>query len=418
MTKTIQSIETQCQLAKTGSYKLSKLSTSDKNTILKQMAKDLLAAKDHILTENQKDKDDAVKNNIEASLLDRLALTGDRIDSISESIRHIASLKDPIGDTLAGWVQKDGLRISKVRVPIGVIGMIYEARPNVTADAISLCVKTGNAVVLRGSSSAYRSNKAIADALKTSLDSYNCSDAVQLLEDCTREGVKDFVRQNKTLDLIIPRGGAALIQNVISTSTVPTIETGVGNCHVYLDKDADLPKAISISLNSKTHRPSVCNACETILIHQDLASSCLPILIEELQKQGVDIRGCERTQGFGNSITLATSEDWATEFHGLTLAIKVVDSLEEALSHIRTYGTLHTEAIVSENITAIETFKSDVDASAVLVNTSTRFTDGGEFGFGAEIGISTQKLHARGPMGLPELTSYKYIVEGQGQIRK
>lgn len=412
-----KSIELQCQLAKQSAPILSQLSSETKNTILTAMASALVKHTSFILQENEKDLEDAIQNNTSTSLLDRLKLTTNRIQAISNSILDVVNLHDPIGDVLSKWTQKDNLTISKVRVPIGVIGMIYEARPNVTADAIALCIKTNNAVVLRGSSSAYRSNKAIADVLRDCLTPYHCNDAIQLLDDCSRDGVKKFVCQRGTLDLIIPRGGASLIKNIVETATVPTIETGSGNCHVYIDKNADINKAISIAINSKVHRPSVCNSCETILVHKDIASSILPVLIQELQKNNVEIRGCEYTQRFDSTIKLATTEDWETEFNDLIVAIKIVETIQEAITHIHTYGTQHTEAIVSEDEESITLFKATIDAAAIMVNASTRFTDGGEFGFGAEIGISTQKLHARGPMGLPELTSYKYIVEGTGQVR-
>jgi len=418
MTIDIRSIETQCSLAKKASYLLSQLSTKDKNIILNTMADTLITHADSVLSANEIDISNAKKNGTSESLLDRLKLTLDRVNAIAESIRDVSKLQDPIGEILAKWTQKDNLLISKARVPIGVIGMIYEARPNVTVDAISLCIKTNNAVVLRGSSSAYHSNSAIATLLSDCLTPYNCTDAIQLLDDCSREGVKRFVCQRDTLDLIIPRGGAELIKNVVQTATVPTIETGSGNCHVYIDKDADLTKAIAIAVNSKVHRPSVCNSCETILVHQDIAPSVLPVLIQELQKNNVEVRGCEKTLAFDKDLKKAIPEDWNTEFNDLIVAVKIISSIDDAIHHIQTYGTRHTEAIVSENHIATDLFKSQIDAAAVMINTSTRFTDGGEFGFGAEIGISTQKLHARGPMGLPELTSYKFIVEGNGQIRK
>ena len=382
------------------------------------MAKGLRDAISIILKENQKDIRNGKNNGLTNALIDRLTLTEIRLENIATAIESISHLNDPIGETLSEWTQKDGLNIKKIRVPMGVIGMIYEARPNVTADAISLAIKTSNCIVLRGSSSAYHSNKAITDTLKVAAKSAGLpEDAIQLLEDTSRESVSTFVQMKDYLNLIIPRGGAGLIQRVCESATVPTIETGVGNCHVYVDKDANLDTAHDIILNSKLHRPSVCNAAESILIHHDIASVFLPKILQSLSDQNVEIRGCETTCKLFNTAKQATSEDWATEYLGLTVSVKIIPSLENAIQHIHDHGSMHTEVIVSENRTAISQFQQEIDASTVISNASSRFTDGGEFGFGAEIGISTQKLHARGPMGLPEITSYKYIVSGNGQIR-
>lgn len=414
----IKSIESQCRDAKEASVVLANLGSEAKNNALKAMAKALIDHTETILSENQKDLENGKRNGLSTQLLDRLTLTKERIEGISESILVVEKLKDPIGEILSGWVQPNGLKIEKVRVPLGVIGLIYEARPNVTADATSLALKSSNAVVLRGSSSAYQSNKAIAHTLKQAAKPFGVPEnAIQLLEDTSREGVTAFVQMNDYLSVVIPRGGAGLIQSVLKTATVPSIETGIGNCHVYIDKDADLVKAGPLVINSKTHRPSVCNSAESLLVHADIAQEFLPGLLNDLVSYGVEIRGCEKTCLLFSQATPASEEDWAEEFLSLILSVKVVDTLDEALAHIRTYGSLHSEAIVSENVTSINRFVQEVDAAAVLVNASTRFTDGGEFGFGAEMGISTQKLHARGPMGLAELTTYKYIVRGEGQIR-
>lgn len=413
------SIETQCQKAYKVSGILGNASSLLKNVAFEKMAGAILAHQDLILQANQKDIELGKQNGLSAALLDRLALNERRIQDISDSFLTVKDLADPVGEMMAGWTRPNGLRISKVRVPLGVIGIIYEARPNVTADAIGLCIKTGNCVVLRGSSSAYHSNKAIADTLKTALRETGLpEDAIQLLEDTSRDSVKEFLTMNRYLSVVIPRGGAGLIQTVVQSATVPTIETGVGNCHVYVDESANLKSALDIILNAKVQRPSVCNACETLLVHQKVAGDFLPKAIQALQEQKVEIRGCTKTKALVSSVKLATEDDWKTEFLDLILAVKVVDSLEEAIAHINTYGSKHTEAIVSENVSAINQFKQHIDAAVVMVNASTRFTDGGEFGFGAEMGISTQKLHARGPMGLAELTTYKYIVEGNGHIRK
>jgi glutamate-5-semialdehyde dehydrogenase len=418
MTTLTLTVKEQCKRAHAASRYMNRLSTDQKNHALQQMAKGLRDAISIILEANQKDISNGKNNDLTNALIDRLTLTETRLEDIATTIESISHLNDPIGETLSEWTQKDGLNIKKIRVPMGVIGMIYEARPNVTADAISLAIKTSNCIVLRGSSSAYHSNKAITDTLKVAAKSAGIpEDAIQLLEDTSRESVSTFVQMKDYLNLIIPRGGAGLIQRVCESATVPTIETGVGNCHVYVDKDANLDTAHDIILNSKLHRPSVCNAAESMLIHHDISSVFLPKVLQSLSDQNVEIRGCETTCKLFNTAKQATSEDWATEYLGLTVSVKVVPSLEDAIQHIHEHGSMHTEVIVSENRTAVSQFQQEIDASTVISNASSRFTDGGEFGFGAEIGISTQKLHARGPMGLPEITSYKYIVSGDGQIR-
>ena len=414
----MQTVKTQCQKAKLAHIKTGTLSTNLKNEILIKMADALESNTPHIIEQNARDLANGRVNQISTALMDRLSLTKDRIKAIADSIRDIAKLQDPIGDILDKWTLPNGLEIQKKRVPFGVIGMIYEARPNVTADAVALTFKTGNAVVLRGSSSAYHSNFAIAETLKTALQDYEISkDFIQLLEDTSRESVTEFLQMKDCLDLVIPRGSADLIQRVVEQATVPTIETGSGICHVYIDSHADLKTAEEIVINAKTQRPSVCNACETILVHESIAQDFLPSVTKHLKDAGVELRGDEKTLSIIDCLS-ATDSDWSTEYNDMILSIKIVSSLNDAIEHIRHFGTKHTEAIVSSDAQSIENFLNSVDASTVISNASTRFTDGGEFGFGAEIGISTQKLHARGPMGLPEITSYKYTVKGTGQIRK
>jgi len=415
----VTSIKTQCEKAYAASYDLACLSPLIKNHALQIMADSLLKETAYILKENQKDLNLGKKKRLTNALLDRLTLSKARIHDIANNLRALQNTADPIGKIDDGWKLPNGIDIQKVRVPLGVVGIIYEARPNVTADAIGLCLKTGNSIVLRGSSSAFQSNLALCTVLKNAAKQSGVnSDAIQLLEDTSRSGVEDFVRMKKYLSVIIPRGGAALIQNVVKNATVPTIETGVGNCHIYIDKDADLDKALAIVINAKVQRPSVCNACETVLVHSDISSIFIPRLVNALQKNNVTIRGCHLTKALAPTVSSAQPSDWKDEFLDLVLAVKIVSSIDDAIQHIRTYGTLHTEAIISENISAISHFQQAVDAAAIVINASTRFTDGGEFGFGAEMGISTQKLHARGPMGLHELTTYKYIVKGSGQIRE
>ncbi len=418
MAHTSNRVEDQCKAAYLASPKLMPASTELKNKALSKMAEIILTEKTAITIENKKDIENGQKNGLTKALIDRLTLTEDRLQGISDSLKSLIALDDPIGDVVEEITRPNGLKIKKVRVPMGVIGMIYEARPNVTADAIGLAIKTGNAVVLRGSSSAYHSNRIIADLLTSCLESTGLpGDAIQLLEDVSRDSVDTFVKMKEYLSLIIPRGGAGLIQRVCETATVPTIETGVGNCHVYIDQDADIKKGLDIMINAKTHRPSVCNAAETMLVHQNIAKEFLPEAISKLKELGVEIRGCAKTKAIVSDISDATDDDWDTEYLDLILAVKVVSSVDEAISHIQKHGTLHSEAIVTENRDAADKFTSEIDAAAVLVNASTRFVGGGEFGFGAEIGISTQKLHARGPMGTRELTTTKFVVIGDGQVR-
>jgi glutamate-5-semialdehyde dehydrogenase len=350
-------------------------------------------------------------------MVDRLTLTAERVAAMADGLRQLAALPDPVGDVVRGSTLANGLELRQIRVPFGVVGIIYEGRPNVTADAAGICLKSGNAVLLRGSGSAQSSNAAIVSVLRKAVaDAHLPTNSIQLLDATTRDSVKDLMRARGLVDVLIPRGGASLIKTVVEESTVPVIETGVGNCHVYVDEDADLEKALGVVLNSKTQRLSTCNTAESLLVHSALAESFLPLVIEELVSAGVTVHGDPRVAGF-DGVVPATQEDWGTEYLSADIAVAVVDSLDDALDHIRRWGTGHTEAIVTESLVAARRFAARVDAAAVMINASTRFTDGGEFGFGAEIGISTQKLHARGPMGLPELTSTKYIVTGNGHTR-
>ncbi len=416
----MRTIESQCQAAREAFDDTPVLSTSTKNRILLEIADALVVHTSYILIENLKDVNRGREAGLDSAMLDRLTLTADRIQGMADGVRAVASLDDPVGEELAAWtVEHSGLSVQKIRVPIGVIGMIYEARPNVTIDAASLCFKTGNAVVLRGSSSAFESNSALVEIMHDVMQRHDVTrDLIQLLDDTSREGVDTFVRLNQFLHLMIPRGGASLIQHVVQTATVPTIETGAGNCHIFVDREANLDRAIPIIVNAKVQRPSVCNALETVIIHQQISREFLPRLVEALAPYSVILKGDDAARTIIPSILPATEEDWAHEFLGLTLAVKLVSSLGEAEAHIRQYGTKHTEVIVTEDARRANHFVKTVDAAAVGVNVSTRFTDGGEFGFGAEIGISTQMLHARGPMGLPELTSYKYVMTGDYLVRK
>ncbi len=406
--------------AKAASRFLAVASAAQKNQALECMAQALLDNSGGILEHNKLDREAAAAGGMTPSLLDRLTLTHARIEGMAQGIRDVAALRDPVGEVIDGSVRPNGLRIQKTRVPLGVVGIIYEARPNVTSDAAALCLKAGNAVILRGGKEALQSNMAIANALREGLKAAAMpADAVQLVEDTSRETAAEMMRLRGFIDVLIPRGGAGLIRAVVENSTVPVIETGVGNCHIYVDALAQEDMAVAIAVNAKTSRPSVCNAAETLLIHESAAQRMLPRLAEALMQAGVELRGCERTCALLNDprIREATAEDWATEYLDYIMAVRVVSSLAEAVEHITTYGTGHSECIVTDSYEAAESFTAQVDAAAVYVNASTRFTDGGEFGMGAEIGISTQKLHARGPMGLQELTTVKYVVHGSGQIR-
>ncbi|MEH7382063.1 glutamate-5-semialdehyde dehydrogenase [Bacillus sp. JJ1533] len=404
--------------AKKAASILAKATTEQKNKALSVISEQLLKEQAYILEENQKDLQAGRENGMSESLLDRLKLNEQRIQDMADALILLTKLEDPIGQLLEEWERPNGLKIAQVRVPLGVIGMIYEARPNVTVDASSLCLKTGNAVVLRGSSTAIHSNKAIVQVIQRALElSHLPIEAVQLLEDTSRETASEMFKLNEYLDVLIPRGGAKLIQTVVQNSTVPVLETGAGNCHVFIDETADPKMAIEIAINAKTQRPSVCNAIENILVQKDWASNHLQELITALQEHDVQIHGDEAVQHEGKDIIPAETEDWGTEFLGLEVAVKVVENVGEAIAHINQYGTKHSEAIITESVANVEQFFTEIDAAAVYHNASTRFTDGFEFGFGAEIGISTQKLHARGPMGLPALTSTKYTIRGNGQIR-
>ncbi|MCA1832229.1 MAG: glutamate-5-semialdehyde dehydrogenase [Actinomycetota bacterium] len=404
--------------ARVASARLAACSTAVKNSALVAMADALVAESDSILEANTDDLDRANQDGITGALIDRLTLTPDRITAMADGLRQIVTLSDPIGEVLDGWTVPNGLNITKVRVPLGVIGIIYEARPNVTVDAAALCVKSGNATILRGSSTAISSNAVLARILDEAGASAGLPrNSIQLVTSTDRESAKELMRMREYVDVLIPRGGADLIQTVVRESHVPVIETGVGNCHVYVDAAADLGKAIPILLNAKTQRPGVCNAAETLLVHRAVAGTFLPKAIDELLAKGVELRGDDDVRALSGKVKEATEEDWRAEYLDLIMAVKVVASVDEAIAHINEYGTRHTEAIVTEDYSAAKQFTQEVDASCVMVNASTRFADGGEFGFGAEIGISNQKLHARGPMALAELTSYKYIVEGTGQVR-
>lgn len=392
--------------------------TEQKNEALLLIAEQLIEETDYILTENEKDILAGRKNGLTESLIDRLKLTSERIKDMADGLKQVANLADPIGEVLEEWDRPNGLQIKKVRVPLGVIGMIYEARPNVTVDASGLCLKAGNAVILRGSSTAIFSNKAIVQVIHRGLEKSQLPvETVQLLEDTSRQTASEMFKLNEYLDVLIPRGGANLIQSVVKNASVPVLETGVGNCHVYIDETANKEMAISIAVNAKTQRPSVCNAAETILVHKNWATDHLQDLLAQLKEKHVEIRANEKACQMDTSLLAAAEEDWGTEYLDLTVALRVVDNVDEAIEHIQTYGTKHSEAIVSDDAESVSKFLNYVDAAAVYHNASTRFTDGFEFGFGAEIGISTQKLHARGPMGLPALTSTKYVVRGTGQIK-
>nr|WP_219322242.1 glutamate-5-semialdehyde dehydrogenase [Moorella thermoacetica] len=412
-------VQTKGQRAREAARILAGLGTSKKNEALLAMARALEEEQEAILAANARDMVAGKEKGLSRALLDRLLLNEKRIRDMAAGLRELAALPDPVGEVTSMWTRPNGLQIGRVRVPLGVIGIIYEARPNVTVDAAGLCLKTGNAVILRGGSEAFYSNQALTSVISRAATAAGAPEgAIQLIETTDREAVNLLLRANDYLDVLIPRGGAGLIRTVVENATVPVIETGVGNCHVYVDAEADLDMAQRIVINAKTQRPGVCNAMETLLVHEKVADSFLPSLAAALKEKGVTIRGCERTRAIIPWAEVATETDWATEYLDLILAIRVVDSLESALEHIHRYGTKHSEAIVTTNYQTAREFLARVDAAAVYVNASTRFTDGYEFGFGAEIGISTQKLHARGPMGPEQLTTFKYIIFGSGQIRQ
>ncbi|MQN25339.1 glutamate-5-semialdehyde dehydrogenase [Lentilactobacillus buchneri] len=403
--------------AKAAAYKLNLLDTATKNRILNEFAIALGQNAELILTANQKDLANAT--DMPSKFTDRLKLTSQRIADMAEGLRQVAGLADPIGNVDKGWENDAGLNIEKKRVPLGVIAMIFEARPNVTVDASALTFKSGNAVILRGGKEAINTNLALAEVLRQVLsDNQLDENAIQILHDTSHDTAIDLMHLNQYVDVLIPRGGAGLINAVVKNSTVPVIETGAGNCHVYVDKDAELQMAIDIVVNAKVQRPSVCNAAEKLLIHRDVAESMLPAIAQVLEDHGVELRGDEASRQIVSSITPATQEDWSTEYNDLIMAVKVVDDEQAAIEHINQYSTGHSEVIISDNYQSGQEFLNKIDSACVYVNASTRFTDGFEFGFGAEIGISTQKLHARGPMGLNELTTTKYVIRGNGQVRK
>ena len=414
----MQEVQQKARLAKQAAAVMNRLTTEQKNDALLRMADALVQSDASIMAANRLDLERGRDNGTSASLLDRLALNAERIAGIAEGLRQIAALPDPVGETLEQLERPNGLKVVKQRVPLGVIGMIYEARPNVTVDAAGLCLKTGNAVVLRGGSAAIESNKRIVQVLHDALAKTAMPpEALQLIEDSDRRSVDAMLKLNGLLDVVIPRGGASLIRNVVENATVPVIETGAGICHTYIDSSADLEMAASIAVNAKAQRPSVCNAMETLLVHRNFAERHLAAVAERLIAANVELRGCDATQRLVQAAKPVSEQDYATEYNDYILNVRVVEGLDDALAHIAKYGTQHSECIVTKDDAQAERFLTEVDAAAVYHNASTRFTDGFEFGFGAEIGISTQKLHARGPMGLPALTSTKFRIYGSGQIR-
>ena len=406
------------QRARTAETILRTLPTIQKNKALRGAAEALLTHKESLLTQNQLDVEQAKNNQMAPALVDRLLLTETRIAQMAEGLRQIADLEDPVGEVLSMKQRPNGLMIGQKRVPLGVIGIIYESRPNVTADAFGLCFKTGNAVILRGGKDAIHSNNAIVKVLQEALTACQLpTDAIQLITDTSHETAEKFMRLNNYVDVLIPRGGAGLIRTVVERATVPVIETGTGNCHIYVDESADLAMAVDIIFNAKTQRIGVCNACESLVVHQNIKDVLLPVLTQKLKEKNVEIRGDEASRSICADILPSTEADWGTEYLDYILSLKTVCNIEEAIAHINRYNTGHSEAIITNDYQNAQKFLDEIDASAVYVNASTRFTDGFEFGFGGEIGISTQKLHARGPMGLKELTSTKYIIYGNGQVR-
>ena len=416
---TYELVKDKAQAAKQAAAKLAVTSTAVKNAALLAMAAALEAQQSEILAANERDMTVAAAKGMKSSMLDRLKLTAERISGMADGLRQVAGLADPVGNVIDGKTLPNGLHITKIRVPLGVIGIIYEARPNVTADAAGLCLKSGNAVILKGGSEAMESNKTVAAILAQAAEGAGIpAGSIQFIDTSDRQAVQDLIHMNGLVDVVIPRGGVGLIQAVVRNASVPVIETGAGVCHTYVDKDADVEMAMKIAFNAKVQRPSVCNAMETLLVHKDIADKFLPMMLMMYNSSAVEIRGDEAVQEYSGQVHPATEEDWSTEYGDLRLSVKIVDSIEEAMAHIAKYGTGHSECIVTDNYQAAQLFQYTVDAAAVYVNASTRFTDGNEFGFGAEIGISTQKLHARGPMALEEITTYTWIIEGEGQIRK
>lgn len=405
--------------AKSAEAAIATASAQTKNDALAAIAKAIIAEQDLIISENAKDLAAADENGVSKAMQDRLRLDEKRIADMAKGIDELIAMNDPIGEVIGGWTRPNGLRICKTRVPLGVIGIIYESRPNVTVDAAALCLKAGNAVILKGGKEAINSNICLGSIMRKAVESAGLpADVIQVVDNTSRETTNELMQLNGYIDVLIPRGSARLIQAVVKTATVPVIETGAGNCHVYVDSSADLSMAVEIADNGKTQRPSVCNAIESLLVHKDVAEKYLPMIADRFKEHNVKIYGCDRTRAIlGDSVEPATDTEYATEFNDYIIAVKVVDTIDEAIAHIRRFSTRHSECIVTSSLAAAEKFQKEVDAAAVYVNASTRFTDGGEFGFGAEIGISTQKLHARGPMGLAELTTVKYLINGNGQIR-
>ena len=412
-------IETLGAKAKAAEHAAASASAKLKNEALKSIADALIQNTGLIIEKNKLDLENAVKNGMSVSMQDRLMLNEKRISDIASSVLKLIEAEDLIGSVDYGVIRPNGLKICKTRVPLGVIGIIFESRPNVTVDAATLCLKAGNTVILKGGKEAINSNKCLADVMRAAVEKAGLpADVIQLVEDTSREAAAELMKLNKYLDVLIPRGGAGLINAVVNQATVPVIETGTGNCHVYVDESADIQMAADIVNNGKTQRPSVCNAVESLLVHKNIAEAALPVIKSKLDEHNVEIRGCQKTADIlGDCVTLASDDDYATEFLDFIISVKVVDSIEEAIEHIQKYSTRHSECIVTKSLENAEKFQREVDAAAVYVNASTRFTDGGEFGFGAEIGISTHKLHARGPMGLRALTTVKYLINGNGQIR-
>ncbi|MBQ8331312.1 MAG: glutamate-5-semialdehyde dehydrogenase [Clostridia bacterium] len=412
-----EEIELLCMNAKEAAARLALANTETKNGVLLRIAKLLEEEREALILENQKDLEEAEDNGVAKTMLDRLALNEKRIEGICQSLRDLVKLEDPVGKGET-WTRPSGLEISRVRVPLGVVAMIYEARPNVTVDSAALCLKTGNAVILRGGKEAIHTNTAIVGLIKRALEDCDLDPhGVELIESTERESAQILMTMRGYVDVLIPRGGKGLIKSVVENATVPVIETGAGNCHLFVDENADLEMAVKIAINAKCSRPSVCNAVETILVHASVAAKFLPRLHEELERFAVEIRGCARTRVLIPTATEATEEDYYTEYNDYIVTVKVVDTLSDAISHVNQYSTGHSEAIVTASEERAERFLAEVNSAAVYVNASTRFTDGGEFGFGAEIGISTQKLHVRGPMGLPALTTEKYLIRGNGAVR-
>ncbi|MDB1922995.1 glutamate-5-semialdehyde dehydrogenase [Clostridium tertium] len=404
--------------AKEASYDLGIASTTEKNKALESMANALINNTNEIIKANKEDLDRAVQKGTSKAMLDRLSLNESRIEDMAKGLRELIALEDPIGEVIEMWKRPNGLQIGKQRVAMGVIGIIYEARPNVTCDAAGLCLKTGNAVILRGGSEAINSNKAIVKILANAIKEAGLPEfSIQLVEDTSRETALEMMKLNEYIDVLIPRGGAGLIQTVVKNATVPVIETGVGNCHIYVDEDCDFDMARDIIINAKTSRPAVCNAAEKMIINENIANDFIPIIVKALREKDVEIRGDEKVKSLINDVKEASEDDWSKEYLDYIIGAKIVKSVDEAINHINKYGSGHSEAIVTNSYKNSQKFLNKVNAAAVYVNASTRFTDGSEFGFGAEIGISTQKLHARGPMGLKELTTIKYIIYGSGQVR-